>query len=391
MEKGAVNVAASAAGGRRRRMLAETGGVSPAANALQMADVEALKNDPSAEGRAQLARKFGESFDTLATSRTRDLAQAILGLLVADIEKEVRKTLAETVGGSHKLPVPIAKALANDDIEVAGPILRDSPVLTDAELSEIVRTNAMQYALAVAGRERISEQLSETLVETGDQRVVVRLVGNVGAKLSSRTLRRVMDDYREDEQIQHRLVRRPELPYEMVEEMVGIITSKLEWELIENRCMSADQAKLIMKGVRERASIGLTAKDHGDRTLTKNLRDRHQSGELAHEDVLGFLRDGDISSFETALTLMAGLDAVVVRRLAYDTDRRRLAALCARASFPCPHYITLRMALEMAEATVSPDAKSTTYGSDTMLYLQKQYDRLRQNEQRISEIIEEVS
>ncbi|MEZ5825775.1 MAG: DUF2336 domain-containing protein [Geminicoccaceae bacterium] len=71
--------------------------------------------------------------------------------------------------------------------------------------------------------------MSEALVDSGHQQVVVRLVGNVGAKLSDRTMKRVMEDYRDDEQVQDRLVRRPELPYEMVEEMVGIIGSRIQW------------------------------------------------------------------------------------------------------------------------------------------------------------------
>ncbi|MCB1972209.1 MAG: DUF2336 domain-containing protein [Geminicoccaceae bacterium] len=355
--------------------------------ALQLADVEALKRDPSAEGRALIARKFGESFDSLATSRTRDLANALLSLLVGDIEKEVRKTLSETVASSHKLPAVVARKLATDDIEVAGPILAQSPVLSDSELVEIVRTNAMQYALAVAGRERVSEELSEALVDSGHQQVVVKLVGNVGAKLSNRTMKRVMDDYRDDDQVQDRLVRRPELPYELVEEMVGIIGSKIEWELVRNQRMDPGQAKAIMKAVQERTAIGLTAREHGDQKLRQRLRERYMAGDLTHEDVLKFLRDGDINSFEQSLSLMAQLEPAAVRTLAYSPDRRYLAALSAKADFPSPHYITLRMAIEMAETTVAPDGRELSYSSDSIQFLQKQYERLRLDEFKVDELI----
>ena len=92
---------------------------------------------------------------------------------------------------------------------VARPVLERSPVLGDAELGEIVRTHAMQYALAVAGREHLSEFLSDTLAETGDAEVVARLVGNAGAQISVATLQRVAADYREDAGVQERLIRRP--------------------------------------------------------------------------------------------------------------------------------------------------------------------------------------
>ena len=68
----------------------------------------------------------------------------------------MRQALAEAAAASANLPHGIARRLARDDLEVAVPILTYSPVLTDDDLAEIVRTHAMPYALAVASRERLS-------------------------------------------------------------------------------------------------------------------------------------------------------------------------------------------------------------------------------------------
>ena len=389
-EDQAQTLPAPAGGSRRRQAMMQQGARAAQANALQLADVEALKRDPSTEGRALIARKLGQSFDSLAVDRTRNLANGLLSLLVNDIEKEVRKALAETVSTSENLPVPVARQLASDDIEVAGPILANSPVLSDADLIEIVRTNAMQYALAVAGRERVSEELSDALVDSGHQQVVVRLVGNVGAKLSDRTMKRVMDDYRHDQQVQDRLVRRPELPFEMVEEMVGVIGARIEWELTRSKRMDPEQAKAIMRAVQDRAAIGLTAREHGDQTLRTRLRELYMADELNAEDILKFLRDGDINSFEQAMSLMARLEPPAIRRLVYNQDRRYLALLCARADFPAPYYINLRMAIEMAEATVSPDGRELSYSGEALQFLQKQYERLRLDEMKVEEMLQDV-
>ena len=62
-------------------------------------------------------------------------------------------------------------------------------MLSDEDLVRVVRTNAMQYALAVAGRQRLSEMVSEALVDTGEAEVVARLVDNAGASLSQTTMR----------------------------------------------------------------------------------------------------------------------------------------------------------------------------------------------------------
>ena len=199
---------------RRRAALMQRG--AEAAERLAAKDVVTLQQDPSAANRALVARKFGAQYDELAENAPRDLVKALLHLLVGDVETQVRRSLALAVASSDQLPVAVASRLARDRIEVAQPVLEQSPLLDDAELIEIVRTNAMQYALAVAGRERVSEQLADALVDSGKQPVVARLVGNAGAALSAKTLKRVMEDWQGDRQVQDRLVRRPALPFEMI-------------------------------------------------------------------------------------------------------------------------------------------------------------------------------
>lgn len=371
---------------RRRMALMQRG--PAAAETLTAGDVVALRNDPSAANRAIIARKFGGQYAAMADAVPRDLVHALLDLLVGDVETEVRRSLAMAVASSDKLPAVAASRLARDRIEVAAPVLEQSPLLDDAELIEIVRTNAMQYALAVAGRERVSEALSDSLVESGQQPVVARLVGNVGAELSRATLDRVMEDWRGDKEVQERLVRRPVLPFELVEHMVRAIGDRIEWELVQTRRMHPDEARALMQAVRERTAIGLTAREHGDRKLEHHLHERHQAGELAHDAIVAFLRAGDIAAFELALGLHAALDAKTVRRLAYSDDRRHLAALCLKAGLSAPHYLTIRMALELASRSIDPKAaKDDTLSSEAMRFLHEQYERLRAEPEQLAQLL----
>ncbi len=354
-----------------------------AAEQLAARDVVALQQDPSPANRALVARKFGAQYDELAENGPRDLVKALLHLLVGDVETQVRRSLSLAVASSDKLPAQVASRLARDRFEVARPVLEESPLLDDAELIEIVRTNALQYALAVAGRERVSEQLADALVDTGQQPVVARLVGNAGAALSCKTLQRVMEDWREDKQVQERLVRRPALPFELLEHMVGAIGDRIEWELVQTRKMDPHEARRLMQAVRERTTVGLTAKEHGDRKLELHLRERLSIGDLGHDDLVQFLRDGDIAAFEQTLGLMAQLDLRTIRRFAYIDDRRYLAALCLKAGLPAPHYLTIRMALELAGRSIGPAGEDDTFSSEAMQFIHRQYEELRGNPQKL--------
>lgn len=375
------------AGGRRREALLRSQSDQARAQRLTAADVATLQGDPSPDGRAKVAAKFGRQFEELATSPQRDLALAVLQLLVRDVAKEVRLTLAETVAASPGLPRAAAMRLAGDDIDIARPVLERSPVLTDEDLVQVVRTNTMQYALAVAGRERLSEAVADALVDTRQEQVVARVLDNTGAELSTRAMERVLEDHGSDKAIEARLIRRPELPHELVERLVGAIGDRLEWQLTRDRQIPAEQARAIMCAVRERASIGLTAREHGDRKLTQHLGERLAAGDLSHDDLLRRLREGDVAGLEIGLALHARLDATRTRRLLYHPDRRHMVALCVTAGFSTPHYVTLRMAIDLAEAALAPSGKAPTYNAETIRYLQVQYERLGRDEVKLRELI----
>lgn len=374
---------ATASGGGRRRAALLTYRIDQEREArLGVADVETLQRDRSPETRAKVAAKFGRQFDELCTGSGRELADALIELLVHDLASEVRQALAATVAGSAALPPHVARRLAEDRIEIARPILEQSPVLTDEDLLQVVRTQALQYGLAVAGRERVSETVAEALVAGGHEEVVQRLMENTGAAISRTTLHRVLQDFAGNDQIHVRLVRRPELPYEVVEQLIGVVGSRLEWALIKERKLPADEARTLMHAVRERAAISFTARAHADSKLQHHLMGQMAAGALDHEQLLRFLRDGEIASLEIGLALYARLEINQARQLLYHADRRHLAALCIAAGLATPHYLTLRMAMEIAEDAMGARAGSG-YSLESIRFLQVQYDRLRHDEAKL--------
>ena len=138
-----------------------------------------LALDKSVEGRESLAQRIGELFtereETLTELETALLAD-ILGKLVSDIEMSVRQSLAERLAESPLAPHDLVVTLANDQIEVARPILIKSEVLRDKELIAIIRHRGHQHQLAIAMRTSIDEIVSDALVETGQTDVIKLLL-----------------------------------------------------------------------------------------------------------------------------------------------------------------------------------------------------------------------
>src|SRR5690606_28752200 len=93
--------------------------------------------------------------------RERRLMTEILQQLIHDVEQSVRKALADRLAEEKDAPRELVTILANDEIDVAHKILRDSAVLQDLELIEIIQHRTFEHQLTIAMRNTVSEAVSD--------------------------------------------------------------------------------------------------------------------------------------------------------------------------------------------------------------------------------------
>jgi uncharacterized protein (DUF2336 family) len=109
----------------------------------------------------------------------------VLQKLCADIETKARARLARCLAPIDKAPPRLMRALAFDDaIAVAQPVLIHSAQLSDADLIENATTKSQEHLLAIARRLKLSENVTDVLVERGDRRVIQKVAANAGARFS---------------------------------------------------------------------------------------------------------------------------------------------------------------------------------------------------------------
>src|SRR5690606_34635251 len=103
-------------------------------------------------------------------------------------------------------PRQIVVALAADQSEIAAPLLRHSPVLTDADLIDaaIVGDNAAQ--IAIAQRETVSASVCAALVEIADADVMTALLDNREADVPPGAFARIVERFEADACVREALV-----------------------------------------------------------------------------------------------------------------------------------------------------------------------------------------
>lgn len=137
----------------------------------------------------------------------------VLQQLSADIEVKARARLADQLADVKNAPPKLIRSLAFDDeIRVAGPVLSRSEQLSDADLVENASTKSQEHLLAIAQRLKLSEAVTDVLVERGDHRVVHKVARNTGAHFSLAGYGRLTNRARYDRKLMAALVQRGDVP-----------------------------------------------------------------------------------------------------------------------------------------------------------------------------------
>lgn len=120
------------------------------------------------------------------------------------------------LAGFDSAPTDIINRLSSaDDIAVAGPVLEKSNLLTDGTLVGVAKSKGVGHLLAIAGRTRINDVVTDVLVERGNAEVKSKVTANPGALFSETGFARLVADARADKKFAALVAKRNDIPAEL--------------------------------------------------------------------------------------------------------------------------------------------------------------------------------
>lgn len=295
-----------------------------------------MARDKSAAGREALTATVTDLFaDTnqVMSDSERALTEGILHQLINDVEASVRKGLADRLSKLDNAPSGLIVLLANDEISVALPILQRSTVLQDEELVEIVRHKSMSHQLAIAMRDSISEPVCDALAETDNEAVVVTLLQNKTARISSETMSNLVNESEKKPRYQEPLLRRDDLHPDLAKRMYWWVSAALRVHLLEK--FEIDPAELddAIENTVETAMeqhTGYKKKHAGfiKDTANETLTDLLAYSEVAGDRLIKLLRDGKVTLFITLFANKIGIRTTLAKRILFEPGGEGLAIAC---------------------------------------------------------------
>jgi uncharacterized protein (DUF2336 family) len=209
---------------------------SEAAKPEKLSDLMAIAVQRDRHSQRVIFDNITELFigdDGRLTERERSLMETILDKLIHNVEMRVRQDLAKRLTHLETAPRALLLMLANDEVEVARPVLVNSPLLRDPDLIEIVKHRSQEHLLAVALRRPLSATVTEAIVDRGDEQVLEQLLRNSDASLSRRAFEYLVAESRQVDQFQEPLLERADLPPDLAYRMFWWVSGALRQTILK--------------------------------------------------------------------------------------------------------------------------------------------------------------
>lgn len=300
----------------------------------------AMARTRSRERRDELALAMVDLFhdgNATLTERERTMMVDILHRLIRDMETAVRRTLAERLAAETQAPHSLVQTLANDQIEVAWPLLLKSRVLEDSDLIEIIYHRSLEHKLAIAQRGALSESVADALIRSGDERLIVTLLNNSNARLSQAAMEHLVEQAQRIDSFQEPLVLRRELTDDLARKMFGWVSAALRDHLVKRFEIAPNKVDDLLEDIiqKNEAEQPLGGKDVA---LAEEV---NRAGLMGPSLVVQALEAGDVALFGRIIENLTGVRPRLAKKLLFETGGEGLAVLCHSIGLTKSEFISV--------------------------------------------------
>lgn len=288
-----------------------------------------LANDKSRKGRELLATAVVEFFSgepRVFTESDYEVMTEIIIQLVDTIEASVKVALAERLAEEPNVPRELALRFANMEGRIAFPILKNSTVLKDPDLINIVMHKTREHHMAISMRAMIPASVSEALAKSVYDDVIKSLLENKGAVINAGTFEAIARRTNQDSIFSAAIVRRRDLPKSVARRLYWAVSAALRQDLVVNHGIDEDSIDNAIEDVVPHMIERSDKESSGDE-VADQVKMAVRQGVLG-EMLLALLHATQIARFTTWLATASRLREDLANRIMFEEGGECLAAIC---------------------------------------------------------------
>lgn len=302
-------------------------------------ELKELAADASDEKRTYLLFRLSDMFFRPTVSHHEAevaIFVDIFGRILGSVSEICRAEISRRVAPEPRLPHPTAMRLARDEsAEVARPVLEASPVLTDDDLIELAGEGPQDRLAAIALRTELAARVAAVLVDRGDTEVVHRVTGNRGAAFHPRTVDKLLERARGDEEMQRLLVGRDDLTPRVMRRLLSLASETILAELREQGfAITPDIPRTVQKIMRRALNASRSRVREAAGRLSELAADVDGGRMSLADAVAELLRHEQLLDVPTLIAGVARLNKDMVFGVLAKGDVAQVLVLCRSLDLP---------------------------------------------------------
>lgn len=249
-----------------------------------------------------------------------DIFGEVMAFIAYGLPESERVELSERICKASPAPRDLILRLANEVIDIARPVLTHSPCLRDEDLVSITRTHGFEHISAITERVRLSEAVTDAIVETGDEKLITKAARHKRSRFSTKAFRKIAEIAKRVRELVVALLQRNDVPAD-IEAKVRRTAAEKGWADKSDRKGRSKQAETSPKK---------------SKPIVK------KKGAPVTEAMLArYADDKDKDAVARCLSELTGFGEAIIRQIMFGADLAALIVLCRAQRFGTATFASL--------------------------------------------------
>lgn len=315
------------------------------------------RKDP--EARNHLATAISDLLNKNVSNTESDLISDILISLIRQAEVDLRSALSEKLAVMKNAPLQVVLELANDEIDVAKPMLVSSEVLGDLDLLYIIQSKDKDYWRSIAQRRFMNEVVIDALADTYDVDTALNLAENKEIVLTQHAVCVLSDVAQNEERVAQPLLRRDEISPDFAAKLYHSVGQVLK-DTIKNRFPDIQQYldKTLDEIVLEFTQDNPIYYFSPVATQMQEARQLRGMGLLNEKLMVAALKKRQYQRFVALFSVYCGMSVEKIIPILKQHSGMGLAVLCRARGFKKQDFLSLYLLSHEMRGSDKPMKKS---------------------------------
>lgn len=292
---------------------------------------------------SDITKAVADILDARLTQTEKVLAADVLVELIKQAETDIRRSLSEKLALRDDIHPTLLHYLAYDKIDVAEPVLQNSPLLSDMDLIYIIESTSSDHWKAIAERANISKNVTHSLVQKQDDKTVLALLDNETIALQDELLEKIQPMATVSSDIAEKFLGYKTLPRSMAVDVYWHVSVALRQSITSKFKIKTQEIDAALQDcVQDFCDTMLQPNEIRPSSLMKEVADLyHRENKINDSLLVGALRRRQGRFFIALFQKRTNLSTNVIWNMMRQVGGQGLAVACRAMKISKENFVSL--------------------------------------------------